>query len=197
MPRIANRTDVTSPATGLLIYETATASVLVYNGSGWVQFGSGGGGTQWLTNGTHIYNGNSGNVGIGITLPTSKFHLVGNLKQDNGTVTLNNPAAEIGFQNAGVDKAFLQLSGNNLRVGTVSPNDQGRFIVRTNGGDRLIVDSTGNVQILGLQDAELNTHGYLQLGPTSGTNLIFDNNEMMARNNGGTADLIMQTTAAA
>lgn len=192
MPRIANRASVAAPATGLMIYEIATNSVLVYNGADWMTFGSSGGGGQWLTNGTHIYNGNTGNVGVGINLPASKFHLVGNLKQDNGIVVLNNAAGEINFQNAGVEKAFLQLSGNNLRVGTVSPNDAGRFIVRTNASDRLIVDSTGNVQIIGEQDAELNTHGYLMLGRTTGTNLIFDNNEIMARNNGGTSDLILQ-----
>lgn len=30
---------------------------------------------QWVTNGTNIYNNNSGNVGIGITIPQSKLHL--------------------------------------------------------------------------------------------------------------------------
>ena len=41
MPRVTNRTNVTSPATGLLVYETATNAVWVYNGTAWVQLGSG------------------------------------------------------------------------------------------------------------------------------------------------------------
>src|SRR5215211_6505987 len=60
MPRVTNRTNVATPATGLMVYETATNAVWVYNGTAWVQLGSGGGSTEWLVNGTHIYNGNTG-----------------------------------------------------------------------------------------------------------------------------------------
>lgn len=38
----------------------------------------GGGGGQWSTNGTHIYNANTGNVGIGTSTPGWSLHVVGN-----------------------------------------------------------------------------------------------------------------------
>ena len=65
------------------------------------------------------------NVGIGTTAPASKLHLVGNLLQENGTVTLNNPASIIQFQNGGVNKTYLQLTGDNLRLGTNGGNQFG------------------------------------------------------------------------
>jgi hypothetical protein len=185
MPRVANRTNVASPATGLMVYETASNSVLVYNGTAWTQLGSGGGSSQWLTNGTHIYNGNTGNVGIGVSAPSSKFHLLGDMVMDGTSPILQ-------FQQSGVNKGFVQLTGDYLRLGTNSANNSGRIVMRLNNIDRVIVDSTGNMRIDGSEDASLTKNGYLMLGSENGTNLIFDNNEMMARNGNGTADLVMQ-----
>jgi hypothetical protein len=132
------------------------------------------------------------NVGIGTTTPSSRLHLIGNLLQESGTVTLNNAAGIIQFQNTGVNKTFVQLTGDNLRLGTNSGNQFGKTIFRMSGQDRILIDSTGNMQVLGLQDASLTSHGYLTLGNITGDNLIIDNNEIMARNNGNADNLILQ-----
>ncbi|HLF63131.1 MAG TPA: hypothetical protein VI603_05250 [Saprospiraceae bacterium] len=50
----------------------------------------------------------------------------------------------------------------------------------------------GNVHILSGDEASLTTHGYLQTGSTTGANLIMDNNEIAARNNGVEAPLFLQ-----
>ncbi|NOT50502.1 MAG: hypothetical protein HOP10_04405 [Chitinophagaceae bacterium] len=132
------------------------------------------------------------NVGIGTTTPSSRLHLVGNLLQENGTVTLNSSASIIQFQNTGINKTFMQLSGDNLRLGTNGGNQLGKTIIRMAGQDRVLIDSTGNTQILGLQDASLTSDGYITLGSTTGRNMILDNNEIMVRSNGGTDNLILQ-----
>ncbi len=77
LPRMttAQKNAIVTPAAGLVVYETTTASLQVYNGSGWVQLGSGGATGPWLVNGTHIYNSNTGNVGIGTNNPTEKLEL--------------------------------------------------------------------------------------------------------------------------
>ncbi len=50
----------------------------------------------------------------------------------------------------------------------------------------------GNVQIVSGDEASLATHGYLQTGSTTGINLIMDNNEIAARNNGAESPLYLQ-----
>lgn len=193
LPRMtsAQRTAIASPAAGLMVYETTSTSIWVYTGLAWLQLGTGGA-SPWTISASNIYNSNAGNVGIGISTPLEKLHLVGDFKQDNGTVTLNNPTGIVQFQNAGVNKTYVQLSGDNLRMGTFSGNQFGKAIFRMAGTDRVLIDSTGNTQILGLQDVSLTTHGYLTLGSLTGDNLIFDAQEIQARNNGIADDMVMQ-----
>jgi hypothetical protein len=44
-------------------------------------------------------------------------------------------------------KGFVQISGNNLRIGTNSENTEGKFVVRTAGTDRVAVDKNGYMGI--------------------------------------------------
>jgi hypothetical protein len=193
MPRMtsAQRTAIASPAAGLIVYETTSGSIYVYNGSAWVQLASGGA-SPWTISAANIYNSNAGNVGIGISTPLEKLHLVGDFKQDNGIITLNNAGSIIQFQNAGVNKSYVQISGDNLRMGTNSGNQLGKAVFRMAGTDRVYIDSTGNIQVLGLQDVSLTSHGYLTLGSLTGDNLIFDAQEIQARNNGDADDMVLQ-----
>jgi hypothetical protein len=83
----------------------------------------------------------AGSIGIGTFGPVDKLHLVnGNIRITTGMIQLDA---------AGVDKGFIQLSANDLRIGTNASNITGSFIVRTNGGDRLKVDPNGDVTVNG------------------------------------------------
>jgi hypothetical protein len=187
IPRMTatQRTEITSPAAGLMVYETTTSSFWFYNGSVWNQIGTGGA-SPWTISGSNIYNSNTGNVGIGTSSPTSKLHIAGNNMLMNGT----NPIIQ--FQQAGVSTAFIQASSDDLRLGTNGGNQLGKTIFRMAGSDRIFIDSTGNMQIIGLQDASLTSNGYLTLGNLSGNNIIIDNNEIMARNDSAAENLILQ-----
>jgi len=99
------------------------------------------------------------NVGIGTALPLDKLHVSGNLRLtgnllSSGEININNAAGLMNFQNAAVDKAFVQLANDNLRVGTYSTNSTGQFIVRTGGSDRLTIESGGNVGISNTNPAQ-------------------------------------------
>ncbi len=148
--------------------------------------------STWTVSGSNQYSNVAGNVGIGTSAPASKLHLVGNVLQDNGTITMNNAAAVIQLQNAGVNKGFLQLSGNNLTLGTNNGNDLGKLVIGMDGSDKVFVDSTGNVQIIGEQAASLTEHGHLMLGSPNTLNMVMDMNVIAARNNGAGANLYLQ-----
>ncbi|MFK7982424.1 MAG: T9SS type A sorting domain-containing protein [Saprospiraceae bacterium] len=53
------------------------------------------------------------------------------------------------------------------------------------------INRTNHPCIEGGIDASLSAHGYLVNGPIDGANLVIDNNEIMARNNGATSELYL------
>ena len=65
----------------------------------------------------------------------------------NAGMTINNASATLSLKASGDDKGFVQLSGDDLRLGTYSTNTLGKFIVRTGGTNNLIVDSDGNTGV--------------------------------------------------
>ncbi len=82
IPRMTEtqRDNISTPATGLLIFQTDnTPGFYYYNGTSWTAVGgSGGTDSDWTINGNNIYNANSGNIGIGTNTPTlGKLHIKG------------------------------------------------------------------------------------------------------------------------
>ncbi|MBK6497744.1 MAG: hypothetical protein IPG00_06095 [Saprospiraceae bacterium] len=68
----ANRNAITSPASGLSIYNTTTNQFNYFNGTIWRNIGEI---SFWTANGDRIYNNNTESVGIGITNPSSNTKL--------------------------------------------------------------------------------------------------------------------------
>ena len=173
IPRMtySDRLAVT-PSIGMFVYQTnsalpaSLAGFYIYDGSIWKRMAradeiTGGGSTPgWTIVADDQYSNVTGDVGIGTSSPTSKFHLYGNMNIDYSS----NPIIQ--FKNAGVDKGFVQLSGNNIRMGTNSSNSLGKFIIRTAGGDRVYVDSLGNMGIgESNPESKLHVHGSVKLSP--------------------------------
>ncbi len=196
-----------------------------------------------VVNGIGFINGNittNTNLSVGGT-----SLLTGNVTTQSDLI-INNATGTLQLKNSNVDKGFVQLSGDDLRLGTYSSNTTGRFVIRTGGNDVMNVRSNGLVSVgvnangftalnpnavfqvtnsndkfqiddagkvgigyssseailsklhvRGGVDASLSTHGYLMLGPVSGANMVFDVNEIQARDNGGTNTLILQNDGGA
>ena len=79
----------------------------------------------------------NGNVGIGENAPTEAL------------VLNKNAATTLQLQAAGVEKGFVQLSGDHLRLGTYSSNNLGQVIFRLDGSDRFTIYPSGNATLTG------------------------------------------------
>ena len=126
----------------------------------------------------------NGNVGIGTYDPQEKLHVVDRIRigrdptyglvygelihEGGGTgfrinANANGGWADMHFQTDGTTRMFLERAGK-LGIGTLSP--------------------LSKLHIEGGVDASNTSHGYFMTGPVTSTNIIIDNNEIMARNNG-------------
>ena len=156
----AQRIAITSPADGLLVYQTdGVKGFYFYNASAWTIL-SAGTGTQWLNSGSNIYY-TSGNVGVGISNPTVPLSVKDTLEiRRTGAMSellFANTAGSGDFRIAGDggDVFWQGGGGRNLQMGSY----WGMIL----GGDRQTttipafsagVGNTG-VLILGQRDASV------------------------------------------
>ena len=129
VPRMktAQRTAIASPATGLLVYDTDSNGFWFYNGTLWTDLSSAvSAGGFWTSNGTHIFNSNTGNVGIGTNNPTARL-------------TLKTPINTTGFTHIGGADSIIVIEA----VGGVSA----AMGTSTQHAFRLIAGTLGRVQI--------------------------------------------------
>jgi hypothetical protein len=78
---------------------------------------------------------------IGGTSGTAKLNIEGG---DGETVSILGTAPLIKLKDAANSDVFVQASGNNLRMGTLSGNSAGKLVFRFNGTDRNGMDVNGN-----------------------------------------------------
>ncbi|MFZ1683220.1 MAG: hypothetical protein WAU88_03725 [Candidatus Zixiibacteriota bacterium] len=152
IPRMTStqRTNILTPADGLMVYDNTSDRLYQYQAGAWKTFNNN---DYWATNGTDLYNTNL-NVGIGNANPIEKLHVTGNIRVtgdlfSTGEITMNNATGTVQIQNAGVNKVFVQLSGDNLRMGTNSGNTTGNMVIRMNGNDRITINPSGDIDLDG------------------------------------------------
>lgn len=92
----------------------------------------------------------SGLVGIGTTNPLTALAL-------NGT----NPTFQL--RNGDIDKGFIQLSGDDMKIGVNTTNTNGRLVVRTNATDRVWFHNDGKMSV----GTNLTTSSTISIGGTT------------------------------
>lgn len=80
----------------------------------------------------------NGNVGIGSNFPSDRLVL----NNATGGTTMS-------LQADGIEKGYVQLSGNNIRLGTFNSNGTGNVVLRSNGTDQFTLFPSGNATLQG------------------------------------------------
>ncbi|MHC1776305.1 MAG: hypothetical protein AB9834_12940 [Lentimicrobium sp.] len=145
IPRVAltgtlDVATIASPATSLLIYNTATAGTspdnvtpgyYYWNGNAWTTLAN----SPWTVNGNDIYANITGNAGIGTTLPDDKLHLFDSVNLRILIETPDNFYAGVRTRN----------SQREYFMGTIG--DRWSVFDNNVGGERISVLPDGNVGI--------------------------------------------------
>jgi len=85
-------------------------------------------------------------TGIGTENPVGLLH-VDAMNTTADAMIINDQSPTLQLQSAGIDKGYIQTSGNDFRLGTNAANTSGSIIMRTKGIDRVKIDSTGKMNI--------------------------------------------------
>ncbi len=137
---------------------------------------------------SRMYFTPDGNIGMGISDPVGRFQIatgddasasshgylmLGGVIGDNIVIDNNEILAR---SNGAVSTLFLARDGSKVQLGNGAEAS----------GTKLHITSGSDVGLLN------NLSGYLMMGSQTGLNLIADNNEVQARNNGNAAHLYLQ-----
>jgi len=142
LPRLttAQRTAISNPANGLLVFDSDTQSFWFRQNGTWVSLSSGGGGAGvgWQQIGANISNTNTGNVGVGVNTPGAKLSIQGSTTgTGSNTADFYNPTIgpNVSHIHYGVKGDWFIRSGasdgnvliqdgttGNVGIGTIAPS---------------------------------------------------------------------------
>jgi len=162
------RAAISSPAAGLLVYQTdAPAGYYYYNGSAWTQLGIASAATQWTTSGNNIYY-NTGNVGIGTTTPSAKLDVQGATNSSDFRVS-RDPASATNYY------TYITAPGDTPGrsfIGVSDANQSSDVLTITSDGKLGV--NIGNAEPIGKLHVK---DGAVSLGTTNDINTEFIRND--------------------
>lgn len=148
-----------------------------------------GSGDSWVDNGADIHNTNSGRVGIGTTSPGAKLDVHTDIR------SYRSQSAPAGFDQVLISGAAINSDGTGglSGLGGLRLNDASGFGVSlaAGGGNVNVGTAAGDARLNvdGGTDATRNGGGYFMIGSPNSGNIVMDQNEIMARNDGAASTL--------
>ncbi len=145
VPSMTNtqRNAIVSPAEGLIIYNTTTSEINQWQNGYWKFMLTSG---YWVGGGSGQMFNIGDNIGINTAGPSERLDVNGNIRT-TGSMNIDNTSAILQLKSGGDSKGFVQLSADNLRLGTNSGNTAGDAVFRLNGTDRVFIDEVGRLGI--------------------------------------------------
>ncbi|RFS16887.1 tail fiber domain-containing protein [Emticicia sp. C21] len=162
-------TTTANPTKGTVVFNNTSNQLQYWNGSAWVSL-TNASGTGWALNATHLYNTNTGNVGIGTSSPDKRFTV--RFEGQGITQENNDGTVQAGFYTTESSAYVQTYSNHDLNFSTGNGSAQMRIQV-----------GTGNVAI-----GNVVPTNRLQIGAPNINGYDF------ALGNGGGATGISQTT---
>ena len=134
IPRMTSsaKISITSPAVGLMIYQTdGTKGFYYYDGTNWNIIGD----SNWTLNGTNLYPNSNCNVGIGTTNPDYTLEVIGTNTNDLTIAIMgeNVPSASVSGVSSGVYGKVPSGSGYTIGVKGTSTNSTSSLAGRSYG----------------------------------------------------------------
>jgi hypothetical protein len=138
------RNAIVTPAEGLIIYNTTTNEINQRQNGAWRAMITS---DYWFRGANTMWNIGD-NIGINTAGPSERLDVSGNIRS-NSSMIIDNSSAILQLRSATVNKGFVQLSGDNLRLGTNSGNTTGNVVIRMDGNDRITINPQGDIDIEG------------------------------------------------
>lgn len=203
IPRMttAQRTGISTPAKGLMVFDNTTSSFWFHNGTGWTELSSGGISNYWSQNGSNVFNNNAGNIGIGTNNPSSLLALQTPLNTTGFTHTGGNNEIVVTEAIGGISGSIGTSTNHPFRinsnaVGMLHVYPGGEVVVGANttgSFGRLTVETTNNSYGISHRSIEGNILSTRIGGTTAGIG-TFSNTHMRLFCNGLSAMLIDAAT---
>lgn len=138
-------------------------------------------------------------VGVGVAAPTADFHVAGSSELSTARIDSGNATGT--WLNMG-NSSSSGRTWSLVSTGAQSLEGTGKFVIRSVGSSaNLVMDGNGvgvgvsapqtRLHVSSGSDASLAGGGSIQMGSSTNTNVVMDDNEIMARNNGAPADLAL------
>jgi hypothetical protein len=171
IPRLTTteRTAITTPATGLMVYDITLAQFYYYNGTAWtaISFGANAN-NYWTLSGSNLYNNIGTSVGIGLTTPAANLDVTGTssstnsllLRSGNTSVSTISNQILLGFNNSTNFKHAIKSRHNS---GTNINNAIDFYVWQASDG----AATTGTKHVLTLEGT-----GFAGFGTTSPTSQV-------------------------